>query len=44
LRQVTVGGAVLSLVILAVVRVARPGYSKALDDRPATAPVPALQT
>jgi predicted MFS family arabinose efflux permease len=44
LRRVTVGGAVLSLVILAVVRIARPGYSKALDDVPARAPAPALQT
>ena len=44
LRRVTIGGAVLSLVILAVVRIARPGYSKALDDLPAPAPAPALQT
>ena len=34
LRQVTVGGAVLSLVVLAAVRLTRPGYSKALDPAP----------
>jgi MFS family permease len=32
LREVTVGGAVLSLAILAVVRLTRPGYSKVLDE------------
>jgi predicted MFS family arabinose efflux permease len=42
LRRVTVGGAVLSLVVLAVVRVARPGYSTALDHTPARAAEPVL--
>ena len=44
LRRVTVGGAVLSLIILALVRITRPGYSKALDDAPSPTHVPALQT
>jgi len=43
LRRVTVSGAVLSLVILALVRIARPGYSKALDLTPTREPEPALQ-
>ena len=42
LRRVTVAGAALSLVILAVVRVARPGYSHPLDLVPATELAPAL--
>jgi MFS family permease len=41
LRHVTVGGAVLSLVVLAIVRVTRPGYSAPVDTAPtAPAPVP----
>jgi MFS family permease len=43
LRRVTVGGAVLSLAVLAIVRIARPGYSKALDHAPAPTPEPALR-
>ncbi|HUP72811.1 MAG TPA: MFS transporter [Acidimicrobiales bacterium] len=43
LRRVTVVGAALSLVILAVVRIVRPGYSKALDEPPAALPEPALR-
>ena len=41
LRQVTIGGAALSLAILAVVRVARPGYSHTLDHVPTREPEPA---
>jgi MFS family permease len=44
LRQVTVGGAVLSLVILAVVRITKPGYSKVLDRVTTDEPEPALQS
>ena len=44
LRWVTVGGAVLSLVVLAAVRIARPGYSKVLDPAPADEAEPALLT
>ena len=43
LRRVTVAGAALSLVVLAIVRVTRPGYSKALDDAPAAVAEPALR-
>jgi MFS family permease len=35
LRTVTVGGAMISLAVLGALRVARPGYSAALDDIPA---------
>jgi len=42
LRRVTVGGALLSLVVLAVVRVARPGYSKSVDAVATRQPDPAL--
>jgi MFS family permease len=41
LRRVTVAGAALSLIVLAVVRIVRPGYSKALDAVPAPVPEPA---
>jgi predicted MFS family arabinose efflux permease len=44
LRRVTVGGAVLSLVILTVVRLARPGYTTALDVVPTPEPQPVLQS
>jgi MFS family permease len=44
LRRVTVGGAVLSLVILTVVRLARPGYTTALDVVPTPEPEPVLQS
>ncbi|MEO8696997.1 MAG: MFS transporter [Acidimicrobiales bacterium] len=42
LRRVTVAGAALSLVVLAIVRIVRPGYSKALDATPALVPEPAV--
>jgi hypothetical protein len=43
LRRVTVGGAVLSLVVLGLVRILRPGYSRALDVVPTREAEPALQ-